>query len=1129
MKNTDNIPGAQDDMQYRINDLVDMDLLKDLFDKFTALTGFTIGVLDWPDMNILVQSGWKDICTKFHRTCPFSMENCNKSNRKLMEQLDQPGKMIIEKCENGLYDCATPIFIDGKHIASLATGQLLLGDPDYDFFRKHAQKCGFDETEYLDSLKHVKVVTEKEFMLATSFLAQIATFISESGFNNLKVKHETALLEREIDERTKTEEELRKSELKVRTVLALAPEAFFHGDPNGEFIDVNEAAVALTGYSREDLLNMNMMDLFQKEVLDVKPLRYDILDEGKTLTRQRLMLKKDGSQIIIEMSSRLMPDGTYQCFAKDITGNIKAQEALNESESRLRKFFECTQEGIVFHDKGQIEDVNKAHIEMLGYSAEQELIGRKIYDFISPETIETVKYHVENQLTEKYEAECVRVDGTVFPVEISPRVVKISDGRTMRIASVTDITERKKSENLEMVNIERTRALLQLSHMYNAPLAEIADFILEEAIKLTGSKIGYLAFLNEAEDLLTMHAWSKEALEECRISNSPREYPLQITGLWGEAVRQRKPMITNDYEADNPLKKGTPEGHVKIYRHLNVPVFDGDKIVAVIGVGNKKEEYYSECINQLTILGKAMWNHIDRQRALKELIESREQFRLITENSNDMIVTFDAESGVISYLSPGSGQIQKFESEEVVQKSFFDFCHPEDLPSILEAQKQIIAGKELPLIKHRIMMKDGSFEWFETSCRLVTGNDSEKVEVVAVCRDISEILKTEQMRKEKEAAEAASKAKSDFLANVSHEIRNPLNSIVGLANTLTRSNLSSDIQEIVNAIKISSGNLLNIINDVLDLSKIEANRIELANEDFEIRNVFSEVSSLFRSSAENKGLNFICEVDESVPEFLKGDMVRFRQMVVNLAGNAVKFTDKGSISIFAKAEKDNDRTTLITEVRDSGIGIKKEDYDKLFRSFSQLDSSTTKKYAGTGLGLAIVKSFADMMGGEISVDSEYGIGSTFTLKIPFMSVKKAADRSESDIDEQKNIGQCRVLLVEDDALNQMYLKGFLKSNGMIVDSAFNGLQALEKYEAGEYDIILMDGQMPKMDGFEATRIIREKEQESGKHTPVVAITGYAIKGDEERFINAGMDSYITKPFDENKLLEVIRKLTTGTR
>ncbi|MPM08614.1 Sensor histidine kinase RcsC [bioreactor metagenome] len=839
------------------------------------------------------------------------------------------------------------------------------------------------------------------------------------------------------------------------------------------------------------------------------------------------MLKKDGSKIIIEMSSRLMPDGTYQCFAKDITGNIKAQEALNESESRLRKFFECTQEGIVFHDKGLIEDVNKAHMEMLGISDEQEMIGRKIYDFISPETIDIVKHHVENHLTEKYEAECIRIDGSVFPVEISPRVIEISDGRKVRIASVTDITERKNAERIQKVNTDRTRALLTLSQMYNAPLSEIADFILEEAIKLTGSKIGYIAFLNEAENVLSMHAWSREALEECRVSNVPREYPLEKTGLWGEAVRQRKPVITNDYAADNPLKKGIPEGHVKIFRHLNVPVLDGNKIVAVIGVGNKEEEYYDECINQLTILGKAMWTHIDRQRAIKELIESREQFRLITENSNDMIVTFDAENGVISYLSPGSGQIQKFESEEVVQKSFFDFCHPDDIPSLLEAQKEILSGKELPLLKHRIMMKDGSFQWFETSTKLVTDPNSGKVEIVAVCRDISEILKTEQMRKEKEAAEAASKAKSEFLANVSHEIRNPLNSIVGLANTLTRANLSSDIQEIVNAIKISSGNLLNIINDVLDLSKIEANRVELANEEFEARNVFREVCSLFRSGAENKGLKFSCEVYDSVPQLLKGDMVRFKQMVVNLAGNAVKFTDNGSVTIHARAEKADDRTIIITEVKDSGIGIKKEDFDKLFRSFSQLDSSTTKKYAGTGLGLAIVKSFADMMGGDISVESEYGVGSTFTLKIPFMTVEKAAGRSESDIDEQKNIEQCRVLLVEDDAINQMYLKGFLKSNGMIVDSAFNGLQALEKYESGEYDVILMDGQMPKMDGFEATRIIREKEKDSGKHTPVIAITGYAIKGDEERFINAGMDSYITKPFDENKLLEVIRKLTKG--
>lgn len=1110
---------------FKLTDLVDIGMLKELSEKFTEITGLTIGLFEYPDQTILFKTGWKKVCTDFHMAYPEAAKHCLICNRKLFDRLERQGQLVIEKCGNGMYDCATPIFIQDKLIACITTGQLLLEKPDNSFFRAQAKKYGFDEEEYIRAFEEVKVISEKDLLLATSFLGQIATYISESGYNNLVIRTEKARLEQEFDKRQKITEALSKSEHKIRTVLALAPEAFFHGDSNGQFMDVNEATIELTGYSREELLNLNMKDLFTSNVLDAEPLRYDILLTGKTLTKRRLLKHKKGNLVHIEMSSRLMPDGTYQCFAKDITESILAQEALNKSESRLRMFFECSQEGLIFHDKGIVVDVNIAMLEMSGYTDEKELVGKNIIDYISPAYKEKVLNNVLGEKTEKYEAEILRRDGSVLPVEIMPRHAEFSDGRKLRISSLTDITERKKAEQMQNINARRTMALLQLSEMINAPLNEITNFVLEEVISLTGSKIGYLAFLNETEDVLTMHAWSKSAMEECNVSDAPREYLVDKTGLWGESVRQRKPVITNDYSADNPWKKGYPEGHVTLKRHLSVPVFDNDRIVAVLGVGNKEDEYYDECIKQLTILGSAMWSHIARQRVMKELLESREQFRLITENSNDMIITFDLEIGAITYVSPGSGKYAKWEPEEVYGHSVFEFVHEDEINLFFKMQSDIYEGNNPGLFKHRILMKDGSYNWFETSCQVVREEYPQKIKIVAVCRDINEIVEKEKLQKEKEFAEAASKAKSEFLANVSHEIRNPLNSIVGMAKTLSRTNFNKDVQEIVEAILTSSDNLLHIINDVLDLSKIEANRIELEDKDFNVNAVFSEVSSVYKSVAEGKGIKFEIRKDASVPARLRGDGNRFRQMVINLTGNAVKFTDKGSVILHVSASTAEDGHTIITtEVSDTGIGIKKEDFGKLFQSFTQLDSSTTKKFSGTGLGLAIVKSFAEMMGGDIKVESEFGHGSRFILTIPFNAPLSDAEETNIVTDEPVQ-SECKVLLVEDDALNQMYLKGFLSSKGMIVDSAYNGLQALEKYDAAKYDIILMDGQMPQMDGFEATRIIREKETQSGIHTPIIAITGYAISGDEERFLKVGMDSYITKPFDENRLIEVIKKLT----
>ena len=345
-----------------------------------------------------------------------------------------------------------------------------------------------------------------------------------------------------------------------------------------------------------------------------------------------------------------------------------------------------------------------------------------------------------------------------------------------------------------------------------------------------------------------------------------------------------------------------------------------------------------------------------------------------------------------------------------------------------------------------------------------------------------------------------------------------------MAKTLSRLNPGSDIKNIVDAIIKSSNSLLSIISDVLDFSKIEANRIELEEKSFDVSQIFENIESLYKTVAEDKGLFFKINKDSSVPQLVYGDALRYKQILINLVANAIKFTDSGSVLINVSACNTDDKQILITtEVKDTGIGIKNEDIDKLFDSFLQLDSSTTKKYTGTGLGLAIAKSFCTMMGGEINVESQFGKGSSFILKIPF---KLPIDEMlcTQNKNNENNKSDCRVLVVEDDTLNQIYLKSFLTSKGFIVDSAYNGLQAIEKFEIGKYNIILMDGQMPEMDGFEATRIIREKEKDKGIRTPVIAITGYAVSGDEERFLKVGMDSYITKPFDENKLIETINKL-----
>ncbi|MFH0866474.1 MAG: ATP-binding protein, partial [Bacteroidota bacterium] len=496
----------------------------------------------------------------------------------------------------------------------------------------------------------------------------------------------------------------------------------------------------------------------------------------------------------------------------------------------------------------------------------------------------------------------------------------------------------------------------------------------------------------------------------------------------------------------------------------------------------------------------------------------------ITNNSNDIIVKFGT-NGKMSFVSPVCKTLLGYDISDMLKHSVFEFFHPDDIPYLRLYQEKLLKQNAPNLIKHRLRKKDGNYLWFETNNQIILESDGSIKEVVAVIRDISELLHSEKLIKEKEAAELASKAKSEFLANMSHEIRNPLNSIIGLSNSLTRIDLDEEQRNIVESLKISSNNLLNILNDILDFSKIEANKVEVQNNHFSIHAVISDIFSSNKTTADFKNLKYDYIIEENVPEYLYGDSIKLKQILINLTGNAIKFTDKGSVSIHVKKiSRESENTCLRIEVTDTGIGIKKEDTSRLFESFTQLDSSTTKSFSGTGLGLAIVKRYVELLNGSIGVNSQYKKGSTFFIEIPFhISGKLAAELHVKQFEMFENVIRPVILLAEDDGINQLYLKGFLNKMGFDVDTAFNGVQALEKFNSKKFDIILMDGQMPKMDGFEATRLIREKEKQSKKHTAIIAITGYAVSGDKEKFLNAGMDDYISKPIDEFRLLELLQK------
>ncbi|MDR3448354.1 MAG: ATP-binding protein [Alphaproteobacteria bacterium] len=530
-------------------------------------------------------------------------------------------------------------------------------------------------------------------------------------------------------------------------------------------------------------------------------------------------------------------------------------------------------------------------------------------------------------------------------------------------------------------------------------------------------------------------------------------------------------------------------------------------------------------------------------RTATKMRETEDLFGRIVKGINDGVFDYRLEGGKIYYSSTYKQMLGYSESElGDTHDIFVSLVHPDDVEPTWEILRQYSARK-IPSYhaEFRMRHKNGQWLWILSRGIGVWNKNGIMERLIGTHSDItmqkereealSKLIaenetQRDELAREKERAEAANQAKSDFLSTMSHEIRTPLNAVIGLSRLLRQTELAPQQKEMVQILQDSADALLQLVNDLLDLSRIEAAQVDLEARRFSIDSVFRTLHTLFDKQAATKGLALAFD-DRSGGLVFLGDPLRVQQILVNLIGNAVKFTARGGVTVTSKVRPINaENAELTVDVTDTGIGIAPEKMNQVFEKFVQADQTISRRFGGSGLGLAISKSFARLMGGELSAASAPGKGSTFTLKLPLRLGKIEPEQKETPVKiESTAVHRGTILIVEDYAPNILVVSLMLEQLGFAADVAKSGAEALAKVTAAQkpYKAILMDVQMPDMDGFETTKKLRDLENKKGFHHYIVGATAHAFASDRDRCLQAGMDDYISKPIDYALLAEKLEK------
>jgi PAS domain S-box-containing protein len=906
----------------------------------------------------------------------------------------------------------------------------------------------------------------------------------------------------------KTSDKLVESEERYRDLIESATDMIHIASVEGQIQYANKAWLKALEYTQEEIADLTYQKVVHPD--DIKTYNEE---------RARALLGETGREFTFAFSSKsgrkIFVEGSINCqfdqgkpvstrgIFKDITVKrvterklIEYLEKLKESEERFRLLVENVRDYSIFmiDTRGNILSWNAGAENISGYSA-KEIIGKNISCFymqedkLLGEPERNLEMAIENG---RYENEGwrVRKDGSKIWANIIYTPLMDKEGQLTGFVKVTrDITERKiKDERIEKT-VKQLSEAQEMAHIGSWELDIESNNLSwsDELYRIYGIdinerplKYGDYAKYNHPDDQKMV----EEKMEEAKREKKPFNFDYRII-MENKTVKtlHARGIVISDSSGDAIRMSGTLQD-ITERRNIN------ERIETTIRQLSQAQ--------QMAHIGSWEWD--------------------ITDNT--------------IYWSDELYRIWGYEPQEFTPRfrGYLNFIHPEDRGKVHSIVSKAIRAHASFRLEHRIITKQGQVRIINSQGKILVDDVNKRIIMSGTAQDITErvLAKTELKR-----AEDMVKAKQQFLSNMSHEIRTPMNAIIGFTKVVLKTELSTKQKEYLEAIRISGDTLMVLINDILDLAKVDEGKMVFEEVPFMLSSSVKAMLQLFESKMREKNILLRKLYDQNIPKVLLGDSVRLHQIILNLMGNAVKFTNRGQIIFAARMlEEDEEKATVEFCVTDSGIGIPPDRISDIFENFQQAHSSTNRLYGGTGLGLAIVKQLVERQGGSIHVKSQVDVGSEFTFTLSFkkapedVAAKMMEETTHEDI-AGMNIQSTRVLVVEDIPLNQLLIKTLLNDFGCEQDVADNGKIAIQKLKEKEYDIVLMDLQMPVMNGFEATEYIR---QNMHLDVPIIGLTADVTTTDLDRCLASGMNDYVSKPIDEkllyNKIMNALRKSGT---